>query len=91
MKKILSIIVLGLLLGGNVYADPKNPSNLWLKTQNVNSLTQEHGYQLVHTVALTSQIAWTLTKPKSSKRDGKFIVVTCYSGGEDEKVTCWLP
>ena len=91
MKKILGILVLCLLLmSGNAYADPNNPSNLWLKTQNVNSLTQEHGYQLVHTVALTSQIAWTLTKPKSSKRDGKFIVVSCYSDAQD-KTTCWLP
>ena len=90
MKKLLGIIVLSLLWCNVGVADPKNPTNLWLKTQNVNSLTQEHGYLLVGSTASASQVAWTLTKPKSSKRDGKFIVVSCVSDGM-EKTDCWLP
>tara|TARA_B100001057_G_scaffold267114_1_gene267234 strand:+ start:200 stop:484 length:285 start_codon:yes stop_codon:yes gene_type:complete len=94
MKKLLGIVVLILLWCGNAYADPENPTNLWLDTQTVNSLTQEHGYQLVHTAGVSSRVSgaviWTLTKPKSNINDGKFIVVTCSSRGEDI-TDCWLP
>ena len=92
MRKLLGIVVLGLLfsLKANAESTPKNPTNLWLDTQNVNSLTQKHGYQLVHTTASANQIAWTLTKPKSNINDGKFIVVICVSRGI-EITDCWLP
>ena len=92
MKKLLTIMVLSLLfsLKANAESTPKNPTNLWLDTQNVNSLTQKHGYQLVHTTASANQIAWTLTKPKSNINDGKFIVVICVSRGI-EITDCWLP
>ena len=89
MKKLLGIVVLGLLLSGNAYADQRNPTNQWLKTQSVNTLTQIHAYELVHTVASANQLAFTLTKPKTNLNDGKFIVVVCAL--EAKNTYCWLP
>ena len=89
IKKILRIVVLGMLISGNAYADPKNPTNQWLETQSINSLTQKHGYKLLHTATYANQIVWTLTKSKNFPREYSFIVVTCVSKGKVSE--CWLP
>ena len=93
MKKLLKIIILSFLLSGNLYADSLNPTNLWLSTQDVNSLTQVHGFQLVNTIASPSQFGWTLIKSKSPNfiKDNNIIIIVCYAKNETEKTTCWLP
>ena len=95
MKKLLGIVVLGLLLSGNAYADPRNPSKEWLKTQNVNSLTQQHGYALQFVTMTTEDdfqyTQYHLTRSKNNMNDGKYIVITCSYRGISFGHHCFLP
>jgi len=86
MKKILSIIILGLLWCNISYSNPNNPTNEWLKDKTVNQLTQEYGYKLfsvIHTGSNTE--LYTLINRK--------IVVSCVvaSGNPKMKFYCFLP
>ena len=94
MKKLLSILDLSLLLSGNAFGDPKNPTNEWLKDQTVNTLTQKHGYTLKFVTMTTEEdmqyTNYILTRLKNSI-DGKQIVVTCSYRGITFGHHCFLP
>jgi hypothetical protein len=86
MKKLLGIIVLGLLWGNVSYSNPNNPTNEWLKDKTVNQLTQEYGYMLFSVINDGSNtVLYTLTNKK--------IVVSCVvaSGNPKVKFYCFLP
>ena len=94
MKKLLLTILFTLVLSGGVIADPKNPTKEWLKSQTVNSLTQEHGYTLKFVTMTTEEdmqyTNYILTKLKNSI-DEKQIVVTCSYRGITFGHHCFLP
>ena len=91
MKKIFSIIILGWLLSGQAYADPKNPTDEWLKDKTVNDLTQKYGYKL-------SSANYGVGGPKNNisiytLTSGK-IVITCLVQKEyyqEPEILCFLP
>ncbi len=96
MKTILSLIVLIYLSSFKIaYADPKNPTLEWLSIQNVNSLTQKYGYTLKF-ITMTNEndeqyTQYHLTRSKTDRNDGKFIVVTCTYRGITLGHHCFLP
>ena len=86
MKKLLSIIVLGLLLSGNAYANQYDPTDEWLADKTVNQLTQEYGYKLFSvTPSGSNTTLYTLTYKK--------VVVSCVvaDGNPKMKFYCFLP
>ena len=85
MKKLLVIVVLGLLWCSISYANPKNPTNEWLENKTVNELTQKFGYKLF---AVTPDNNTTLYHLVNGK-----IVVTCLvaQGNPKIKLYCFLP
>ena len=86
MKKLICILVLGLLWSNVGYSNPNNPTNEWLKDKTVNQLTQEYGYKLFSVISERSNTTlYTLTNRK--------IVVSCVvaSGNPKIKFYCFLP
>ena len=86
MKKLLSIIILGLLWGNISYSNPNNPTDEWLADKTVNQLIQEYGYKLFSiTPTGSSTTVYTLINRK--------IVVSCVvaSGNPKMKLYCFLP
>ena len=86
MKKLLGIVVLGLLCVNISYSNPNNPTNEWLKDKTVNQLTQEYGYKLFSVNSETRNTTlYTLINRK--------IVVSCVvaSGNLKIKFYCFLP
>ena len=79
----------------NMARDPKNPTLEWLSIQNVNSLTQKYGYTLKF-ITMTNEndeqyTQYHLTRSKTDRNDGKFIVVTCTYRGITLGHHCFLP
>ena len=86
MKKLLGIVVLGLLWCNLGYSNPNNPTNEWLQDKTVNQLTQDYGYKLFSVNSENGNTTlYTLTNKK--------IVVSCVvaSGNPKLKLYCFLP
>jgi len=82
MKKLLRIVVLGLLLSGNAYSLPMDGF------QKINSLLEE-GYELHSTNIIKSgQYQYNLI---SNGSNGKHRLITCVYTIEKHVAICWVP
>jgi len=86
MKKLfLSILIMSFFMSGNIYANPNNPTNEWLKDKTVNDLTQNYGYKLFSVTEDGSTALYTLTR-------GKVIIGCLFAPGNPYlKFYCFLP
>ncbi|MDC0983974.1 hypothetical protein OAR10_01000 [Candidatus Pelagibacter sp.] len=89
MKKLLGIVVLGLLWCNNSIADPDNPTSEWLETQSVKTLTQEYDYNLNSIQGGNDRVIYTLTH----FHKGKLIVISCIAelNPKARSSDCFLP